>query len=153
MRKAYITDRNRKFIPWHLLLCVLVIGGCVSIPPDVEPVQGFELQRYLGRWYEIARLDHRFERGLQNVTAEYSLREDGRVRVVNRGFRPEENKWESVEGVAELVAAPEVGRLKVSFFGPFYAGYNIIALDKVAYRYALVCGPNRSYLWLQSRLP
>ena len=153
MRNTCHADRKKWAPAGYLLLAILGFSGCVSIPSDIEPVQGFELERYLGQWYEIARLDHRFERGLINVTAEYSLREDGRVRVINRGFRPEDNAWEAVEGVAQLVAAPDVGRLKVSFFGPFYGGYNIIALDKDAYRYALVCGPNRSYLWILAREP
>lgn len=134
-------------------LILLIVGGCVAIPSDIEAVRGFELERYLGRWYEIARLDHSFERGLTNVSADYSLQADGRVAVVNRGYRPEKDRWETAEGVAALVDAPDVGRLKVSFFGPFYGGYNIIALDKEAYRHALVCGPNRSYLWILAREP
>lgn len=134
-------------------LIVMIIGGCVAIPADIEPVQGFELSRYLGRWYEIARLDHAFERGLTRVTADYALLEDGRVRVLNRGYRAEEGRWETAEGVAAFVGPPDVGRLKVSFFGPFYGGYNIIALDKAAYGYALVCGPNRDYLWILAREP
>jgi apolipoprotein D and lipocalin family protein len=136
-----------------VLIIMLILAGCVAIPADIEPVSHFELERYLGRWYEIARLDHSFERGLTNVTADYSLAEDGRVRVVNRGFRPAKDRWETAEGVAALVGEPDVGRLKVSFFGPFYGGYNIIALDMKAYRYALVCGPNRSYLWVLAREP
>ena len=138
---------------YTLLMVMLVIGGCVAIPADIEPVTDFELTRYLGRWYEIARLDHSFERGLVNVTAEYALEEDGRVRVVNKGYRPEDDAWQAVVGVAAFVGATDVGRLKVSFFGPFYGGYNIIALDKVSYQYALVCGPNRSYLWILAREP
>lgn len=139
----------------RMALCVvmLVLGGCVTVPDGVEPVQEFELSRYLGRWYEIARLDHSFERGLTRVTADYSLREDGRVRVLNRGYRPEEGRWETAEGVADFVGPSDVGRLKVSFFGPFYGAYNIIALDKTHYDYALVCGPDRSYLWILSREP
>lgn len=136
-----------------ILAFLLVLGGCVAIPADIEPVRGFELTRYLGRWYEIARLDHSFERGLINVTADYSLREDGGLRVVNRGYRPEEDRWETAEGVARFVGPEDVGRLKVSFFGPFYGAYNIIALDKADYGHALVCGPNRSYLWILARKP
>ena len=132
---------------------LFLVLGCVALPEGIAPVQDFELQRYLGRWYEIARLDHSFERGLVNVTAAYTLQEDGRVRVINKGYRPAEDAWETAEGVAAFVGATDVGRLKVSFFGPFYGGYNIIALDKVAYRYALVCGPNRSYLWILAREP
>jgi apolipoprotein D and lipocalin family protein len=139
----------------RVVLCIimLVLGGCVAVPDGVEPVREFELARYLGRWYEIARLDHSFERGLTRVTADYRLREDGRVRVLNRGYRPEEDRWETAEGVADFVGPSDVGRLKVSFFGPFYGAYNIIALDKTHYSYALVCGPDRSYLWILSREP
>lgn len=144
---------KRKIMRYTLLLVMLAVGGCVAIPTDIEPVQGFELQRYLGRWYEIARLDHSFERGLVNVTADYALDEDGRVRVVNRGYRPADDAWETAEGVAAFVEATDVGRLKVSFFGPFYGGYNIIALDKENYSYAMVCGPSRSYLWVLAREP
>lgn len=138
-------------------MLVWIVGcmvlGCVALPQGVTPVADFELSRYLGRWYEIARLDHAFERGLVNVTAEYRLQEDGRVRVINKGYRPADDTWKTAEGVAAFVGAPDVGRLKVSFFGPFYGGYNIIALDKVSYQYALVCGPSRSYLWILSREP
>ncbi|MGD9332075.1 MAG: lipocalin family protein [Desulfobacterales bacterium] len=136
-----------------LLFFVLAIGGCVAIPADIEPVRGFELERYLGRWYEIARMDHSFERGLTRVTAEYSRQADGRIRVVNRGYRPQDDRWKTAEGVADFVGPKDVGRLKVSFFGPFYGGYNIIALDKENYGYALVCGPNRSYMWILAREP
>lgn len=134
-------------------IIMLVMVGCVAIPSGIEPVTGFELERYLGRWYEIARLDHAFERGLTHVTADYRRQEDGRIRVVNRGYRPGEDRWETAEGVAVPVRAADVGRLKVSFFGPFYGGYNIIALDRTAYRHALVCGPSRSYLWILARDP
>ena len=134
-----------------LLLFSLLLSACTGLPEGVRPVDGFDVNNYLGKWYEIARLDHSFERGLVNVTAEYTLEEDGRVRVINKGYRPAENAWETVEGIAAFVGAADVGRLKVSFFGPFYGGYNIIALDKAAYQYALVCGPSRSYLWILAR--
>lgn len=132
---------------------LLLLFGCVGIPDTVEPIKGFEKSRYLGKWYEIARLDHSFERGLQNVTAEYSLRGDGGIRVVNRGFSPESNAWKESVGKAYFVGDPGTGRLKVSFFGPFYGGYNIIELDKKNYSYALVCGPDKSYLWILAREP
>lgn len=132
-------------------LLVLLIPACTGVPEGVAVVEGFERERYLGKWYEIARLDHSFERGLSRVTAEYSLREDGGIRVVNRGFDVETGKWEEAVGKAYFVEEPDVGRLKVSFFGPFYGAYNIIALDKQAYSYAMVAGPTRSYLWILSR--
>lgn len=123
------------------------------MPRNVQPVDDFELERYLGTWYEIARLDHSFERGLENVTAEYSLRDDGGIDVVNRGFSPEENEWAEATGKAYFVDSPEKGYLKVSFFGPFYGSYVIFELDKAHYQYAFVAGPNHSYLWLLSRTP
>ncbi len=129
------------------------VAACTGIPQNVEPVTGFEIERYLGTWYEIARLDHRFERGLNNVTATYTRRADGGIDVFNRGFNPEKGEWSSARGRAYLAGEPDVGRLKVSFFRPFYAGYNIIALDREDYRYALVCGHSRSYLWILSRSP
>ena len=114
---------------------------------------GFELDRYLGTWYEIARLDHRFERGLKDVSASYSLREDGGIRVLNRGYDAEEGRWNEVEGRAYPQGDPKVGSLKVSFFGPFYGGYHIIALDRAEYADALVSGPSRDYLWILARQP
>ena len=131
----------------------LIFAGCTGVPDGVETVEGFELNRYLGTWYEIARLDHRFERGLSKVTANYSLREDGGVSVRNRGFDALQGEWNEAEGKAYFVDAPDKGRLKVSFFGPFYGGYNIIELDKKGYEYSMVAGPNRSYLWILAREP
>ena len=137
-----------------LLPAMLVLqSGCSGTPEGVDPVTGFELERYLGRWYEIARLDHRFERGLSDVTATYSLRDDGGVHVVNRGYNIESGEWDEAVGKAYFAGAPNVGHLKVSFFGPFYGGYNVIELDKTGYQYSLVAGPDRSYLWILSRTP
>lgn len=136
-----------------LLLLLPLLTGCVGIPKGLTPVDDFELERYLGRWYEIARLDHSFERGLSRVTADYSLREDGGVRVINRGWSAAKGKWQQAEGRAYFVKGPELGYLKVSFFGPFYGSYVIFALDRENYRYALVSGPDRSYLWLLAREP
>ena len=113
----------------------------------------FELARYLGTWYEIARLDHSFERGLDNVTAEYAMREDGGVGVTNRGFLTSENRWKEAQGKAYFVNEPDEGYLKVSFFGPFYGSYVIFELDREHYQYAFVAGPNTSYLWLLARTP
>jgi apolipoprotein D and lipocalin family protein len=136
-------------------LCLLLLGlcGCAHIPEGFTAVKGFDVQRYLGTWHEIARLDHSFERGLINVTAVYSLREDGSLRVVNRGFDPKQNRWKEAEGRAHFVSGADQGRLKVSFFGPFYGGYNILELDQSNYSYALICGNNRSYLWILAREP
>ena len=139
----------------HLLLIIacLTTGGCLGMPEHVQPVSEFELNRYQGRWYEIARLDHSFERGLENVTAEYSMRDDGSVRVVNRGFSPENQEWSEATGKAYFVNSPDEGYLKVSFFGPFYGSYVVFELDKENYQYAFISGPDLSYLWLLSRTP
>ena len=143
---------QKRAAPWMSLLAVFA-AGCTGVPEGVETVKGFELDRYLGTWYEIARLDHPFERGLSNITANYSLRDDGGVKVVNRGYNVEEQEWDEAEGKAYFVDDEDVGRLKVSFFGPFYGGYNIIELDKEGYEYSMVAGPDRSYLWILSRSP
>lgn len=131
---------------------VLLLQACSQLPENIEPVTDFDVNRYLGTWYEIARLDHSFERGLQQVTAEYSLRDDGGIKVVNRGFDTQKQEWDEAIGKAYFVGDKDVGQLKVSFFGPFYGGYNIIALDE-AYQYSMVCGPDRSYLWILARTP
>ncbi|MCC2636406.1 MAG: Lipocalin family protein [Moraxellaceae bacterium] len=136
-----------------LLAALLLLGGCVSLPDKVQPVRNFELERYLGKWYEIARLDHSFERGLTRVSADYSLNPDGSVRVINRGYSAREQKWQQAEGKARFVQSPEVGYLKVSFFGPFYGSYVVFDLDHEGYRYSLVSGPDKSYLWILARTP
>jgi apolipoprotein D and lipocalin family protein len=136
-----------------LALLALLLGGCVTLPENVRPVGDFRLERYLGTWYEIARLDHSFERGLSRVTAEYSLRDDGGVRVLNRGFSQRDGKWKQAEGRAYFVQDPATGFLKVSFFGPFYGTYAIFELDHADYGYAVVSGPDHSYLWILAREP
>lgn len=123
----------------------------MNIPDNVKPVSDFKLDRYLGTWYEIARLDHSFERGLEKVSATYTPMDKGGIKVINRGFDPVKNKWKEAVGKAFFVESNDVGRLKVSFFGPFYGGYNIIELDKINYSYAVVCGPKKSYLWILAR--
>ncbi len=140
-----------KIMLW--LTLPLLLFGCVKIPKGIEPVAGFEAERYLGTWYEIARLDHFFERGLEQVSAAYSFRQDGGIKVVNRGYDPKKGEWKEVVGKAYFAEDPGTGRLKVSFWGPFYSAYNIIDLDKENYDWSLVCGPNRSYLWILSRTP
>ena len=134
------------------VLAALTVA-CTGAPDGVETVSGFDLNRYLGTWYEIARLDHSFERGLSNITASYSLRDDGGVKVINRGYNDKKERWNEAEGKAYFVGDEDVGQLKVSFFGPFYGGYNIIELDEGGYQYSMVAGPNRSYLWILSRTP
>jgi apolipoprotein D and lipocalin family protein len=121
---------------YKILLLSLMLTACTGTPEGVEPVTGFELDRYLGKWYEIARLDHSFEEGLTAVTAEYSL-----------------HQWEEAEGKAKFVQSSDIGQLKVSFFGPFYGSYIVFGLDKQNYQYAYVSGPNHGYLWLLARTP
>ena len=143
--------KNLKFLP--SLLFPLFLTACTGMPTGVKPVSPFELDRYLGKWYEIARLDHSFERGLEQVTAEYGLREDGGVRVLNRGYSTKNGEWDEAEGKAFFVEDENTGYLKVSFFGPFYGSYVIFELDQEDYSYAFISGPNTSYLWLLSRTP
>jgi apolipoprotein D and lipocalin family protein len=137
----------------HLLLAglLLLVSGCTGVPDGLKPVENFDLPRYLGKWYEIARLDHSFERDLADVSATYSLREDGGVDVLNRGFDVKKGQWSEAEGRAYFLETPQIGSLKVSFFGPFYGGYHVISLDHQAYRFALVSGPTREYLWILAR--
>lgn len=137
-----------------LVFGVLAAGsfsGCDGIAEGLEPVSDFEADRYLGTWYEIARLDHSFERGLSRVTAEYSRRPDGRIGVVNRGYDAERGQWRSIEGVADFAGDEDVASLNVTFFWPFSGAYNVIALDREDYSYAMVTGSNRSYLWILAR--
>lgn len=134
-------------------LFALATTGCTGLPEGVDPVEGFEIDRYLGKWYEIARLDHPFERGLDKVTAEYSLRGDGGVEVINRGYSRTKTKWKQAEGKAYFVRDTDAGYLKVSFFGPFYGSYVVFELDQKDYSYAFVAGPDKSYLWFLSRTP
>ncbi len=133
-----------------LAFAALLSGGCLGYPHNIEPVDNFDLDRYLGTWYEIARLDHPFERGLQQVSAEYSLRRDGGIRVVNSGYDMQEKKWRQAEGRASFVEDADRGYLKVSFFGPFYASYVIFHLD---YEQAWITSSTTSYLWYLSRTP
>ena len=137
-----------------LVVAVLLFTGlgCTAPPKGIEPVAGFEAKRYTGTWYEIARLDNRFEKGLSNVTATYTLRDGGQIGVKNRGYDDTKGQWREIEGTARFRKARDVGSLEVIFFWPFYGGYHIILLDK-DYQYALVCGQTRSYLWILARSP
>lgn len=137
-----------------LMLCLtLFLSGCLGMPASVEPVSGFDLNRYLGKWYEVARLDHSFESGLSQVTAEYQVRSDGGISVLNRGYSATDNEWKEAAGKAFFVEDPTEGYLKVSFFGPFYGSYVVFELDRDDYAHAFVSGPNTNYLWLLSRTP
>lgn len=129
---------------------LLIFNSCaVGIPKGATAVQNFEAEKYLGKWYEIARFDYRFERNMNNVTAEYSQNPDGSIKVDNRGFNYVKNEWKESIGEARFVNEPTEARLKVSFFKPIWAGYNVI--DLVDYQHALVAGNNLKYLWILSR--
>ncbi len=148
--------KNNKF----LVLCFIFLAGCGGEMPQAAKdsvVQSVDAKQYLGTWYEIARLDHSFERGLEQVTANYSLEKDGSIKVVNKGYNTEKKQWKEAIGKAKFVDVANAdgsrtGRLKVSFFGPFYGPYNIIALEKPSYNYALISG-GQEYLWILSRTP
>ena len=124
--------------------------ACASIPKGAKTISPFEKERYLGLWYEIARKDFKFERNLNNTTAEYSLNEDGSIQVSNQGYNTVKKEWTQAIGKAKFVGDENKAQLKVSFFGPFYSGYNVIALDD-DYRYALVAGKDLDLLWILSR--
>lgn len=134
------------------LFVTLAIGlfSCSTIPQDAVAVQPFDSEKYLGKWYEIARIDFKFEKDLNNTSAEYSINENGTIKVVNRGYNTEKEEWTEAIGKAKFVKGKDVGMLKVSFFGPFYSGYNVLAVDE-DYQYALVGGENHDYLWILSR--
>ncbi len=134
------------------LFFMALLSGCTGLPDGVDAVENVDPERYLGTWYEIARLDHSFERGLSNVTATYTLRDDGGINVLNKGYSAEDGEWNQAEGKAYPIEDGQWNKLKVSFFGPFYGGYNVIALDP-DYQWAMVAGPNRGYLWILARSP
>ena len=135
------------------LVLLSLLSGCTGLPERVTPVKPFEIERYMGKWYEIARLDHSFERGLSHVTAEYSLLSDGSVKVVNSGYSEKKDERRQATGTAKFVGNSDEGHLKVSFFGPFYGSYVVFVLDQAGYQYAFVSGYNTDYLWLLSRTP
>ncbi|WP_270088948.1 lipocalin family protein [Sphingobacterium sp. SYP-B4668] len=135
---------------FFLILSVSIFGSCQTIPDKAQAVTNFDKARYLGKWYEIARFDFKFEKDLKNTTAEYSLNEDGSIHVVNSGYDTIQLKQKQAIGKAKFVGEPTTAKLKVSFFGPFYSGYNVIAIDS-AYQHALVAGKNLDYLWILSR--
>jgi apolipoprotein D and lipocalin family protein len=129
---------------------IVAFNACSSIPKGASAVKPFDKEKYMGKWYEIARMDFRFERNLNNTTARYSVNNDGSIKVDNRGFNYKTMEWKQAVGKAKFAGDPNVAMLKVSFFGPFYSGYNVIALDN-EYKYALIAGKNLSYLWILSR--
>lgn len=132
------------------LLAIWTLSSCKTIPKGARAVKPFDGEKYLGKWFEIARLDFRFEKNLNNTTAQYSFNPDGSIRVLNKGYNFKKNEWKEATGKAKFVSSKDEAKLKVSFFGPFYSGYNVIAIDP-DYKYALVAGKSLKYLWLLSR--
>jgi len=128
----------------------IILFGCASMPKGAMPVQNFEKERYLGKWYEIARFDFTFEKNLNNTSAEYTLLENGNIGVVNKGYDYIKNAWKEAKGKARFRGKDTVGELEVSFYGPFYSAYNILALDN-EYKYALIAGNSTKYLWILAR--
>ncbi len=130
-----------------LSVILFMLSACTSIPAGVKPVSNFNLSKYQGKWYEIARLDHSFERGLDQVTADYQLMPEGHVKVTNKGFSTKDNSWSEAQGKAKFVETSDIGFLKVSFFGPFYGSYVIFDLDE-QYQHSFVAGaPENTRPW------
>ena len=152
------SDFKSAFIGLVLLGASAVLTACMGVPDKVSVVNDVDANQYLGTWYEIARLDHSFERDLEQVTASYSKNADGSIKVVNKGYNATTKEWSEAVGKAYFIDPPNAdgrftGKLKVSFFGPFYGAYNIMELDKPYYNYVMVCGPDKDYLWILSRTP
>lgn len=137
---------------FFLIVGFLATISCVGIPENIKPVEPFNAQKYLGKWYEIARLDHSFERGLTAINAEYSLNEDKSLSVLNRGYSVTDKTWKEAKGVAYFANNPNQGHLNVSFFRPFYASYIVFELDE-NYQYSLVTSWDKSYFWILARSP
>jgi apolipoprotein D and lipocalin family protein len=156
MTLALRASRKNFVLPIRLFVLLLAsligLGACSTTPPEgMTAVTPFDIKRYAGKWYEVARLDHSFERGLSDVSATYSQKADGSLEVINRGYDSKQGDWRQATGLALFTGDPNRASLKVSFFGPFYGGYHVIALDKQNYRWAMVVGPDRDYLWILSR--
>jgi len=158
VRTPPIRYRTHRRSPWPIALGVVAVGtllaltACSSVraPSGVKAVEQFNVDRYAGHWYELARIDHRFEKGLVNTSAHYSRADDGSVKVLNRGYDPVKDSWREAEGRAQFIDTPSTASLKVSFFGPFYGGYHVVALDE-DYRWSMVVGSSLDYLWILSR--
>ncbi|WP_413998173.1 lipocalin family protein [Flavobacterium sp. W1B] len=143
---------TNRFLIYILLISVTMLGlfSCTTIPKNATAVNSFDKEKYLGKWYEVARFDFKFERNLNNTSAEYSLNENGTIKVDNQGYNTVKNQWQQSIGKAKFVRNDSTAMLKVSFFGPFYGGYNVLAIDE-DYKYALIAGGSLNYLWILSR--
>jgi apolipoprotein D and lipocalin family protein len=139
----------------YIALGTLALGTTIAIASAQvksrnDVIEHLEVKKYIGKWFEIARVDNKFEKGLSDVTAEYQLQKDGSIKVINSGFSKKKNKRNQAIGKAKFTSKENNGGLKVSFFGPFYSAYNIVQLDD-DYQYALIFGKNTKYLWILSR--
>lgn len=137
-----------------ILMLLFIFTGCAAVPhtTKIKTVDNFEIQKYLGTWYEIARLPHRFEKNLQQVTASYSLLENGKIQVLNKGYNTKKQKWSDAKGKAWIPDETKPSELKVSFFWPFAADYRIIYLED-DYSLAIVTSKTFNYFWILSRSP
>lgn len=142
-----MTCRTLSLIMTGILLFAATV---TSLPKDAPIVEPFDYMRYLGKWYEIARFDFKFEKNLNNTTAEYAISKNGSFRVVNKGYDTLRQRWKKAVGKARFREKPITAKLKVSFCGPFYGEYNVLMIDS-EYKYALIAGKNLKYLWLLSR--
>lgn len=134
---------------FFLMACVVCLfSACDASDVDNSTVKSVDLDRYLGSWYEIAKFDHSFERGLDYAMARYTLRDDGKIDVLNTGIK--DGRAKDAKGIAKTTDVP--GLLRVSFFGPFFSDYRIMMLDE-DYQYVLVGGSTDKYLWILSRTP
>jgi apolipoprotein D and lipocalin family protein len=138
-------------------IALLFMLSCANRTPmknvDTTTVDTLDLERYLGTWYEIARFPHSFEKGLVGVTASYSMRDDGKIRVVNQGYKGTlEGKRSRAEGKAKIPDPSEPARLKVSFFLFFYGDYFVLELDE-DYQWAMIGSSSPDYFWILSRTP
>lgn len=142
--------KNKIIVRFLSLGAIIFLNSCAAIPKNAKAVKDFDVQKYLGTWYEVARFDFYFEKNLNNTSAQYSLDKKGNVIVLNSGYNFVKNEWRKADGLAKFRGNKDVAELKVSFFGPFYSGYNVVVLDK-SYQYALIAGKNLDYLWVLSR--
>lgn len=121
-----------------------------TMPAGAEPLKNFEPERFMGLWYEIARMPLSYEKDMHYVTAEYSMQENGSMRVVNMGYNEKKKRWQKAIGKAVFVNETDEASMKIAFLGPFYSGYNVVDMDE-EYKYALVFGRNLDYMWILSR--
>ena len=150
-----IMKKFKKYLSVYQLAIIattaILLNSCgVKIPEYVQPLENFNSEEYAGKWYEIARFDFKYEKDMSFVTADYSINKNGSIKVVNRGFDYNKNKWKQAVGKAKFNGKNNQSALKVSFFGPFYAGYNVVMMDP-DYQTALVFGENTNYIWILSR--